>query len=322
MAASFDPSRPTGSIARRPKGTPVGGQFAHRHHPESTTELSDEGIARAINKATRASNALARRYGLDADDLRQDTLLAYVTQVHKSGEETITNPNGYIETIARKHAVSSMMGTNRTEVRQALAAFNARINAEAQLAGRDLTAEERDVIAEQVRQAQKPGRRAPEGFHRPIRHLPLDTAIVGDLVDEGTPATGRGFEPTSVAAKAERLLAEGKRVEARRLAWDAIAEGHGAPLVAVGTISEVAATNARRTVSEAGGVVAIVDATPPDAPLSPEAQAVLAPFGAISQLDQDRVFDLLTTYPAVADQLWETALSRATVARSNKKAVA
>jgi len=266
--------------------------------------------------------ALARRYGVDAEDLRQDTLLAYVATVKKSGENAITNPNGYIEAVARKQAVSSMMGTQRTEVRQALAAFHARVAAEAQLCGRDLTNEERDHIAEAVRMGQKPGRRAPEGFHIPVRQVSLDAEGVLEIPDETTPASTSGFDETSIAAKTERLLAEGKPVAARRLAWDAVAERSGAPLVAASTVSEKEAAKARRLVGEAGGVVAIADATPPGRATTPQARAVLAPFGDLDQLGEDRVFDLLTSYPAVADRLWDVALGQATISRPNKRVAA
>lgn len=304
----------------------MGGQFAPTQHPEAQTELDSEDLDRIIDKATRASASFSRRYDIDAEDLRQDVLLAFVERSRKTTLAPISNPVAYVETLARKQAVSTMMGTDRTEIRQALAAFNARVHAESQLAGRDLTSEERDTIAEQIRMGQAPGRRAPEGFHRPVRHVPLDDSTVGDLPDERMTGASLGFDPTSIAAKAEKLLSQPRgHVAARHLAWDAIAEERGAPFVAPGSIAEVQATQIRRTVQEAGGVVAVVDDSPAGAPLSPPARALLAPFGGadrLDQLSQDRVFDLLTAYPRVADDLWETAVSRATKGRRNRREVA
>lgn len=310
----------TKTTPRRPRGTPVGGQFAPFEHPEADVELSDELVDQAMRKATKASSALARRYGVSAEDVRQDTLLAFVASVKRNGADAITNPNGYIETIARQQAVSAMIGTTRTEVRQAISAFHSRVAATSQLYGRDLTAAEQDEIAEAIRGAQPPRRRAPEGFHRKTKVVSLEDAGVVNLADVSTPATTRGFDEDSIAARAERLLAAGEWVAARRLAWDAVAESTGAPLVAHESVTETEAARCRRLVADAGGVTAVANAAAPGGEPNETERAVLAPFGETDTLGRDRVFDLLAEYPDVADRLWDVALTQATVTRKNKKA--
>ncbi|MHB8318076.1 MAG: hypothetical protein ACYDEP_02420 [Acidimicrobiales bacterium] len=234
----------------------------------------------------------------------------------KSEEGAISNPDAYIGAIARRQAVSSIMGTCRCEVRQALAAFHARVEADVQRYKRELTAAEKWQIAEEIRKEQKPGRRAPEGFHLPVRQVGIEDALA--IPDNGIPASSNGFDANSIAAKAERLLADGKPVAARHLAWNAVAERFGAPLVRPNRVTEKNAAKARRIVAEAGGVTAVADAALNRDVATEPAQAVLLPFGRLNQLSKKHVFDLLSTYPNVANQLWDATLTQATIKRKGR----
>jgi hypothetical protein len=118
MADSRNAFRNNDQRVRRPRGTPVGGQFAATEHPEAQTELDGADLDRVIAKATRASASFGRRYGIDPEELRRDALLTFVARSSKTTLAPVRNPDAYIETIVRQQAISNMMGTDRTEVRR------------------------------------------------------------------------------------------------------------------------------------------------------------------------------------------------------------
>lgn len=293
--------------SRQPQGTPVGGQFAQRENPEPDFDLDD--IQEIVVNAKQFGSMLAWRYGVDADDLTQESLLSFVSAVRKNGRGNIANPGGYIATSARRAAVMAVYGSDGA-TRSALVVLRDRRAEIAQSIGRDLTQAEIEELAEEIRTSAPAGRRPREGFHRKTKFVPLDA--VEEPVDS-PPTQDADFADGSFGAMADDLAQKGKghKVEAKRLAWRAIAEGAGAPYAATGTLNWRHTSHARKVVAEAGGASAVAARWERSHESSAESDALFIPFGDIDEAGKEKVCDILVRYQSHAENLWFVALGEA-----------
>jgi hypothetical protein len=306
---------------RIPSGTPTGGQFApSRRADAGSLDLGGRQATAAFEQAQRSGSYFARRYGVDSDENTQDTLVAYLVASQRRVETAgpIANLNGYIHSTARTMAQKAMSGAERSEVRSAMMEFTQMSADQSQQLGRVLTQGESDALAEDIRSRQKARRRAPEGFHRPVRVVPLSLDDHGDAVqqdssesDDDLDAFGEG----SLGELAERLCDSGKKSEARRIAWDALAEMSDAPMVTHGSMTEAQSAKARRLVGEVGGPGAAAEEWNQGLSRPETRDALFAPFGDPDDNGRDAVVEILTQHSAFADSLWEAAVLAATVQR-------
>jgi hypothetical protein len=302
---------------RQPSGTPVGGQFAGKANPEPSVELSDDVAAAAIRAAEDAHSKYQRLWGLGNNTVSGDTLLAFVSSVAKTGQVPEC-PQAWCRKVAKSLALRQLAGSDRTEVRQALAAYRSECDDLTQALGRTLTADEEDAIAAGIRAGQRPTRKAPHGFHRQARMVPIDvTAGAADHPGGIESPSDDDFEVGSIGDQVERLAAEGKTTEARRLAYSALAERAGAPLPSSDLLTERHAAAARKTIRDAGGVIEAIDQWRNGSPIG---SAIFAPFGddTIPDTEKDQVVDVLEAHPKVANELWDSAVYTATKHRVAK----
>lgn len=316
------------TVNRQPRGVPVGGQFANKTNPESDVELaaSDLGISDAVaNVAVAAASASAKKYGglwgLDPDTIAGETIVKFVAAVSNAGGYVPDKPDAYCARVARTIAIRQRYAT-RTEVRNATVAYNDATAALMQRYGRLLTADEEDAIAEKIRSEQPLGRTAPPGFHRPVQVVPNDPhpyegmrpAEKMDLVpDDYIPV--RSTEPPSgpVRDQVEDLLQEGQITKASRLAYSVLAEQNGAPMPMVDAIIERRATNARKAVREAGGVMKLVEQW--EKGDGSGGSMLFTPFGDLDASGKRAVVTILSSHPHFADDLWGGALTLSTIPR-------
>lgn len=144
---------------------------------------------------------------------------------------------------------------------------------------------------------------------RPHPSCPHPGDKLGKLTLLTPPASACRPHPRSQTAKVEQALEAHKVSEARRQAWDALAEHHGAPLVARGRFEARVRTWCRQTIDDyPGGVMGAVD-TWERAEDDEGTTALFAPFGEhLDEEGRDAVCAMLRAYPAHADSLWEAAL--------------
>ncbi len=323
------------------KGVPAGGQFAAAQRPESDLVSSDTLLdtdrrdeapnrlrrirdvratsafeAEILEQATRsAAYLVANRRGREAtDELAQDVLVAVVARMGRGESSDIRSLRAFIHTTAR-HTLASRE-SQRSEVRSASAIWRSECADLEQRTGRHLTITEQDEIAESIRMAQPPGRRAPEGFHRRpvVGSLDADPAVMGKVaVAEAEP---RDFALGSLGDRAEETIAAGGRAgtwAARNIAWDALADGAGAPHT-VRALSIATASRDRKAMSAAGGARAVARRWNAGQS-SPEEDAMLfRPFGgdALDGTGREAVVGILLRAGQHTDQLWDAAVAAAT----------
>ncbi len=297
-------------------GVPAGGQFAATHRPESSLDLEDGDEILEAARRSVGHWARSRRSTVDISDLTQEVCLSYIAAMKRGGVASVENRRGYIHRIARQVVVDHSFGDSRmirSEDRDALSKLRSRVDAIQQELGRELTDSEVSDIAEDVRAAQPPGRRARRGFERPVATAHFDDW--GAIVEPEATAVQADFDEGSKGALVEQLASSGERkdrYEARRMSWDALAEAVGAPPVR-GGISERQIAAARRTIAEAGGVAASIEQW--ESGDVSAAKAIFAPFAAETDGDRVQVVALLRKYPAYADDLWNAAAGGATKRR-------
>jgi len=312
---------------RQPSGTPAGGRFAGKANPESGVELSDEVAAMAIRVAESAHAKYERLWGLEVNTVAGDTILAFVSSVSNTGQVPRC-PRAWCRSVAKTLALRQLAGSDRTEVRQALSAYRSECAELTQSLGRRLTHSEENAVAARIREAQRPTRKAPHNFHRQIKVESLDVTTdepdllvaryrnhrkIDPLYVEAE-SSDDDFEIGSIGDRVERLAAEGKTTEARRLAYSAIAERAGAPLPGRNTVTERRAAAIRKAVHNAGGVMAAIDQWKDGNQVG---SAIFAPFGDdLSDSQKSSVVGVLEQHPNVANELWDGAVYTATVHRT------
>ena len=307
--------------ARHPQGRPTGGQFASRENPEPDLDLDLESLPQIVVSAKQYSSVLAWRYGVDADDLTQEALLAYVSAVHKG--TPIANPGGYVKVAAARRAATAVflsqpMSRDDGSSRAAVVILRDRSAERMQALGRELTRSEVDELAESIRESFPARRRPKKGFHHPRSIVSLDAvgepAVASDPDSFDMDHGDKGdFGEGSAGALAEDLIQQGggSKVAARRLAWRALAEKAEAPLAASGTLNWRHSSRARETVTQAGGVVAVAQDWERGNTTSAASSALFAPFGSIDDAGKAQVCALLLDHPSFAEDLWFVAMSEA-----------
>jgi hypothetical protein len=308
----------TTSLAKKriPPGTPNGGQFARSTRGDAgPLDLGDSRTAVAFEQAQKSGSYFARRYGVDGDEITQDTIIAYLDTSRRRGEDSpIANVNGYVHSTARSIANAAMAGTGRSEVRAAMTEFRELTAAQSQQLGRLLTTAESDALANDIRNRQKLRRRAPEGFQRPVHFVDIDNHPEAQSVVAQS-AESAEFQAGSISEMAERLCDSGKKKEARRIAWDALAEISDVPMVTPGSLTELESAKARRLVTEASGAGAAAQEWNQGLSHPSTRDALFAPFGDLDDNGRDAVAHMLTQHRHFADSLWDAAVTAATAKR-------
>jgi len=135
-----------------------------------------------------------------------------------------------------------------------------------------------------------------------------------DLPAEPGRVDGAEFAAHTHGAIAERMLAgpgPRARQSARGLAWDAVADLTGAPIVVPEILDPPAARRAARLVDEAGGATAVARRWPDDAH-GPAAGALFTPFGQLDEDERAAVIRTIRRSGGHGDQVWAAALGAAT----------
>lgn len=338
-------------------GVPSGGQFAADAHDEADIDglLDSMGFAEldpaeAMEIASRAARRLAHKTPrVDAAEVSQDTLLnylnarnnartklwdAYTNGVVVRPGSVLENPGAYINRVAEGIVQRHATGEDQSPDRAAIKAWRQAVADAEQHLGRDLTQNEKDDLANHIRESQAPGRRAKVGFHEARGEVTAssfgddDAVVVDDVVGADGRLLSAGditgdFSPDEIGDALLESFSAGRASaaqNARRRAWDAVAGRSGAPMVVQGSLTEGRVTAARRTISEAGGISSVCARWADETASVDETNALFAPFG--NNLDysaQARVVSAIGDLGAYADDVFDGALGGATRSRVDKK---
>lgn len=333
------PSSSRGQQARQPRGVTTGGQFAKFENAESTVDLSiDEGVA----ATERFAHAFIRRYGLsnrqvdgymDEDDMTQDAVLAYLMAIPAEDEVAVAGaaPTDIpIGVIAKRSIIRALSQTSHTSSSSSTRSHATKklLDTERSVResrmGRRLDDDEYNSLADEVRMALPPKERPSKGYHlaNRISRVSLDgtseksgedtvsrsdRALFMASVDEPE-IDSREFFEGSIGDLATQLKDDGQQVKARSLAWDAIAESHGAPFASATKVSKRAIVQARNDVAQAGGALACATSYIQS---GETCDSLFVPYGALNDQQKRAVCVVLRLYPDYADDLWRVASSQA-----------
>lgn len=271
-----------------------------------------------LDGVTDAAGMYAARRGQrnDVDDIIGDTIVDVVGQM-KRGATHITDA-AFLQRATR--AVSSRYidpnahHTSLTARRE----FNTQVGLMVQKLGRQLTPRERKALADEIRLSEEPGNRPAIGFEQKNLMLSFDQPVTADgaaTLGDFTPAedlTSDYATATTKAAAANDALEEGKSfkaADARKSIWNILAED--GPEVAVKSLADDRPH--RQAVAEFGGPAAVARAWQMGETAEDDAVnvALFAPFGTLSEKQQEQVTEILLRNEKFADNIWDSAMKAA-----------
>ena len=330
---------PAPQPSRVPAGVPTGGRFAASRHTDPGTDLLERTDPSAERELFDRFSASARhwgnRLGVDTEDLLQDTAVEFYATLarHRGADDPrpglngrtvkpadrpaapMANPGGWIHRIAYNIAARRVAGTNSSADLAALREYRTRLREAESRGGRELSPAEADRLADEIRMARPPRRRPGAAFHRRVRTVSTD-ALGPDWdapAETNFPEAGE-FRAQSAGAAAEQMLSRNGspgRSAARRLAWDAVADVTGAPIVVPDVIDPKTSREAARLVNDAGGAVAVSRRWASN-PQHPAVTALFTPFGRLDDTEQQAVIRTIHRSGGYGDDVWAAALQGAT----------
>lgn len=319
------------SANRVQRGVPTGGQFDHKAHAEPTVSLGGGQLPQftdgkeILDIAYSSGQYWQNRYGqknksvtVDLDDIAQETVLR-VLEAQQKGR-AIDNQRQFINSTAANVTVRSTSNVFQAENRRAYREFEEKRTAMEQRENRSLTQVEQDEIAQGVLDNWHDPRHKPsKDFRTPHTiHTSLDKTIGDGDMTLGSglvaPESSNNYvKPGSFMDQAETHLdAKGSahKAEAKRLAWNAVAERADIPVVESGTLSQRQVTKYRAALKNNGVADAYrgwsngVD--------DQQTEALFAPFGDLNIRDQEKVVSLLERFDDDRAQvMWESAVGYA-----------
>lgn len=324
---------------------------------EAAAHFGAERHELAVAQSLRAAEWFGRRYGVDSNELQGEVLMSYYTTVEsRNNTDEDTPATGlpatsdqqadYLWVATRNRA--KQMSTGFTSGRD-VAGFKKFDKARAlfqQKFERTMTAEEEDILANEVRETFPAGERPKRGFHRkPVKELATElgeeghrdvgdarhTLRVGEVYDalrrEEALRNSRSASISHTTSpgdesmeRVEALLDEpgqGARAEAIRELWGAFADRHGAPRTLENTAPPGRVTAVRKKVTDAGGASALVGRYASGELSKAESEALFAPWGgdAVSEDDKELVIEVLSRHRSNIDNLWSAAATAWTARR-------
>lgn len=310
---------PTGRFGR--DQTPTAGAMANQRLEEITSPEKFLAMAKdAAEYWQRRYDQASKSNTVSADDIAQETMLQVMIRLEKGS--AVSDFRQLVSSVAANVTVRATQNKFRAEDRRAYRQFTDKVGAYEAKTGRTPSQKEQDVLAQEVLDEwHDPRHRPTKDFRTPLTvDASLDRPIgEGSEVTPGSllasPETPDQYiEPGSFMDRAfDRHEAKGvaPKSEAKRLAWNAVAERNGTPLSQEGSLSQRKVTEVRRAIDERGGALAA--SRDYDLGLDNEAtQALFAPFGEVNDDQKDQIVDMLTNLgPEYGEQVWQGAAAYA-----------
>lgn len=329
-------------------GVPSGGEFAANRHSESTVVLvqnqrhagsvqAEDLLAQYTSPAelmrmAYSSAAYHQTYynqagksnDKDQHDIAQEAMLQVLERVNKGGP--ITDFRQLVNSVTANVTVRATANKFRAEDRRAYRIFVAKRDEAQGLLGRSLTQREEDTLAQIVLDEWHDPRHKPSKDFRTPHTVDssLDRSFGEDGGVESTlgatlvnpESSGHYIEPDSYMDRAFTALettGAANKAEAKRFAWNAIAERADIPLAAAGSLSQRKVTDLRKLMeNHEGGVIAACKNWN-DGKDNAATEALFAPFGTLDVDGQEKVVGLLERIgagnPEKADTMWASAIA-------------
>ncbi|MCC3292830.1 hypothetical protein [Arthrobacter sp. zg-Y1110] len=321
------------NFARVPEGVPAGGQFAATTHAEPSLTLSLESYGLSAEAILKQASDSARywqaRMGqkaksntVDADDITQETVLITLKAIQE--RKNIENLRGWVNRTARNFTSQSTQTVFRAEDRVAYRLFEEKCQEIINREQRMPTVAEEKAIEQEIFDTWHDPR------HKPSKAFRIATTVERSLdantsEDEMSGSMGASLVAVEQMANVpvdsymdrafDALDEKGvaSKAKARRLAWNALAEGTGVPLSREASLSQRHVTRHRSVMSKhEGGIMAACNdwAQGND---NAATEALFAPFGEDLDVEQqEKVVDMLERLGAEkAQPMWESAISYA-----------
>jgi len=306
-------------------GIPTGGRFAAQKRDESgislTSSASTERVGSrtlvdaraAIELATlhaRARNNKTPLRNLHWEDIAQEALTSIRVSTNNDTVEGYTP--GLISAAVSLRVAAAINTKQQIRVEDAKATGMLRdaVDLESQMLGRDLTSREVIGLAGRIRDTwEDPRHRPQKEFYRRFMEVPidplLDSAVLEKALNDGDVVY---LHDDNSATRMADEIESGhmKASEGRARAWDALAGIWDVPCVSQ-TQSKYHATKGRTLIKDSGGLSTVVNTYLADRVMTPQAQAVFAPFGTPDNEDRRAIAQALASRPQVAERLWRSA---------------
>jgi len=266
------------------------------------------------------------RLGLDADEVAGETL-EHLAFVKIRPVDPVRYAISVTKQVAKDQHFRRKYGVELTAYEtKAWHIYRSTCEKAQQELKRHLTRAEEDEIAERAKNIaerkndKRGGSGVPSWFHR--RRNPVEfTDRLPDLADSSDFTRPRTLPRGSLAARLDEEISASKGAtlrcalkEAKKDGWDAFAQLYGAPRAVDGRITREQARICHEYVANRGGVDAIVVLLEQGG-IDEEAQAVFfSPWGAPGSDEKRAILRVLRKHRAYSDDLWESALMKATVA--------
>lgn len=310
-------------------GTKQGSRLEDYTSPEKFVEM-----------ATTSAAHWSRIYGLQGEkgskksnhvsdeDVAQETMIRVLEHVKKGN--AVTDFRQLVNSTAANITVRATENVFRAEDRKAYRIFTDQRTSAEHLLNRSLTQQEQDKIAQKVLDEWHDPRHKPSKDFRTPRTIDtsLDKNYMGEDSDGRTlgsslaapESTGHYIEPDSYMDRAHTALettGAAHKAEARRLAWNAIAERADVPLAQASSLSQRQVTKHRTAMGAYSKTDEGKDRDPVVAACedwsnnrdNEATEAMFAPFGELGVMDQEKVVEMFERFgEGRAQVMWESAI--------------
>jgi hypothetical protein len=287
-------------------------------------------------------NQKGKSVSVDVDDIAQETIARVLEHVKKGNN--VTDFRQLVSSTAANVTVRSTENQFRAEDRKAYRIFDGYRTTAQQKLNRNLTQVEEDVLAQKVLDEwDKPRHRPSKDFRTPRTiDASLDKSYMSEENDGGRTLgsslvaperSGNYIEPDSFMDRAHTALettGAAYKAEAKRLAWNAIAERADAPLAQQASLSQRQVTKHRGAMdayAKVGDklrdpvVAACKDWSKGDE--NEATEAMFAPFGNLNIDDQEKVVEMFERFgEGRAQTMWESAVGFSNNKHSKEEAAA
>lgn len=310
-------------------GTVQGSRLEDYTSPEKFVEMAVSSAAHWSRiYGLEGQNGAKKSNHVSNEDVAQETIARVLEHVKKGNK--VTDFRQFVNSTAANVAVRSTENVFRADDRKAYRIFTAERTAAEHLLNRSLTQVEQDKIAQKVLDEWEDRRHKPSKDFRTPRTVDtsLDKNYMGDDNDGRTlgaglaapESSGHYIEPDSFMDRAHSALettGAAHKAEAKRLAWNAIAERADVPLALQSSLSQRQVTKHRSVM----GAYAKNDEEKPRDPVmaacrdwsndrdNEATEAMFAPFGQLNIQDQEKVVEMFERFgEGRAQIMWESAI--------------
>jgi hypothetical protein len=249
----------------------------------------------------------------DKHDIAQEAMLQVLERVNKGG--AITDFRQLVNSVTANVTVRATANKFRAEDRRAYRLFVAKRDEAQGLLGRSLTQREEDTLAQIVLEDFRTPHTVDSSLDRSFgEDGGVESTLGATLVNPES--SGHYIEPDSYMDRAFTALettGAANKAEAKRFAWNAIAERADIPLAAAGSLSQRKVTDLRKLMEKHDGGVIGACKNWNDGKDNAATEALFAPFGTLDVDGQEKVVGLLERIgagnPEKADTMWASAIA-------------